>query len=73
MHLNIHSLPAKHEQLEMLLTHLEQNNTNVDFILLCERFLNDQNQHMYGIPGYQLITSNRKANIRGGVAIFVKK
>jgi len=54
MHINIHSLPAKHDQLQLTITRLENNNIEIDVILLCETFLNDSNQKLYNIDGYQL-------------------
>ena len=72
MHINIHSLPAKISQLEIMLTRLNKLNIHLDFILLCETYLNEHNQNVYNIAGYRLISHNRKANRGGGVAIFIK-
>ncbi len=43
LHINIHSLPAKHDQLQTLITRPNKQNINVDFVLLCETLLNDRN------------------------------
>jgi hypothetical protein len=72
MHINIHSLPAKIDQLTTLLSHLKQNNINLHFILLCETFLSDSNSSLFNIPGYTLECKNRKSLSRGGVAIYIK-
>jgi len=72
MHINIHSLPAKIDQLITLLSLLKQNNINLHFILLCETFLKDSNSSLYNIPGYTLECKNRKSLSRGGVAIYIK-
>ena len=39
IHLNIHSLPAKHQQLELIIQNMNNKNIQIDFILLCETFL----------------------------------
>ena len=40
-------------------------------ILLCETFLNENNAHMFPIPGYSFIHNSRKTRIRGGVAMYI--
>lgn len=72
MHLNIHSIPAKIDDLRILIQQLTSANIFLDFICLCETFLNNKNQHLYRLEGYNLICKNREVNSRGGVAIFVK-
>ena len=72
MHLNIHSLPAKHQQLEILLTSLDQLNIHMEIIMLCETFLHDNITKLYKISGYKLICRNRVMNRRGGVAMYIK-
>ncbi len=72
MHLNIHSLLAKFDQLKTLLTRLNGIQIQLDFILLCETFLSDTNANMFDIPGYNFVYKNRKVNCRGGVAIYIK-
>ena len=63
MHINIHSLPSKFDQLKEIIVKLKLNNTQIDFILLCETFLNEENSDMYQIPGYSFIKKNRKRNL----------
>jgi len=38
LHLNIHSLPAKIDNLKGLISELHEQNVEIDFILLCETF-----------------------------------
>ena len=71
MHINIHSLPSKFDQLKEIIVKLKLNNTQIDFILLCETFLNDENADMYQIPGYSFIQKNRKIKSKGGVGIYI--
>jgi len=72
LHINIHSLPAKHDQLKTILTRFNEISIPIHFILLCETFLTDNNVHMCAIPGYNLVFRNRRTNSRGGVAIYIK-
>ena len=73
LHLNIHSLPAKHDQLKTMLTRLNDISMPIHFILLCETFLTENNAHMFNIPGFNFICKNRKSNSCGGVAIYIKE
>ena len=59
LHINIHSLPSKHDELLTLLSNLLDKGIEINFIMLCETFLNDANKDMYSIPGYQFIQKNR--------------
>jgi hypothetical protein len=73
LHLNIHSLPAKFDQLNTLLSRLRQSNIQLHFILLCETFLNDKNASLFQIPGYNFIYKNRQNSIRGGIAMYIRE
>ncbi len=55
IHINTQSLPDKHDKLKLLLLRLKEANVIIDFILLCETFLNDKNADLYQIPGYTFI------------------
>ncbi len=55
-----------------MITRLSKVNVHIEFILLCETFLNDRNQNLYAIEGYNLETRNRAMNSRGGVAIYIR-
>jgi hypothetical protein len=72
MHINIHSLPAKLSQLEMLINRLAKYNIEIQFILLCETCLNKNNAHLYNIEGYNFISLQRQNITRGGVGIYIK-
>ncbi len=73
LHLNIHSLPAKFDQLKTILTRLEAASIHMDFVLLCETFLSENNANMFQIPGYNFIYRNRETNRRGGVAMYIRQ
>ena len=72
MHINIHSLPAKFDQLRLLLTRLNQHNIDLHFVLLCETFLRDSNSSLFNISGYTFVYTNRKSLSRGGVALCIR-
>ncbi len=72
LHLNIRSLPGKFDQLKLVLSEFENHNIRLDFILLCETFLCENNHDMFDLPGYhKLISKHRKHTTGGGVAIYV--
>lgn len=73
LHINIHSIPAKFDQLKGLIINLNSNNVTVHMILLCETFLSDNISGMYKIAGYDMICSNRDIGKRGGIAMYVLK
>ena len=72
LHLNIHSLPSKLNELKNLISILNGKGVDIDVILLCEVFLNEVNSDSCHIDGYKLFVQHRKNKSRGGVAIFVK-
>ena len=72
LHLNIQSLPAKLEKLNNLITNLDNNKLSIDFILLCETFLNSTNHNLQHISGYNFVSKHRKSKARGGVGIYIK-
>ncbi len=63
LHLNIHSLPSKFDELKNLLANLEDKKIHIDFILLCETFLVDANSAKFSIPGYSFVYRNRQNEI----------
>ena len=71
LHLNIHSLLSKLNDLKSLLTVLSNSNCEVDIILLCETFLTDNTVAACKIPHYTLIESHRTNLTRGGVGIYI--
>ena len=73
LHINIHSIPDKIDQLKEFLIQFQETNIQFDFILLCETFLKDDIAYLYNIPGYNLVSKNGKVKSKGGVAIDIYK
>jgi hypothetical protein len=71
MHLNIHSLPSKYDQLRTMLGQLRDRGISIHFVMLCETFLTDVNCNMFPIPGYQFVCKNRGRGRGGGVALYI--
>ncbi len=71
LHINIHSLPSKFDQLKHIICLLKEQNIIVHFILLCETFLVDANADRYNIPGYSMIHESRNSLTLGGVAMYI--
>ena len=72
LHLNIQGLHAKFDDFKFLLLQLNEQNIQLDIIMLCETFLNDNNADLYHIPGYHFVYHNRKNMIKGGVAMYIR-
>ena len=72
MQLNIRSLLSNATELKMLLTKLEQKNSPVDVILLCETFLTKKTEKLVDILHYQLYSTCRSNHKGGGTAILVR-
>ena len=72
MQLNIRSLLSNVTELKILLTKLEQKNSSVDVILLCETFLNKKTERLVNIPHYQLYSTCRSNHKGGGTAILIR-
>ena len=73
LELNIRSLLAHELELKQLLQDLENRNTTVDVLMLCETFLNKKTESIIKLPGYKLISNCRKENKGSGVRIFIKE
>ncbi len=73
LHLNIHSVPAKLNDLNDLLLKLKERKVVVDVILLCETFITDLNKDKCNLDGFELFDEHRKNMTKGGVAIYVNK
>ena len=71
LHANIHSVPSKIGELKRLLKTLNDNDTSIDIILLCETFITDLTKSQCSIPGYQLEEKHRSKKSKGGVAIYI--
>ena len=69
IHLNIHSLPSKYDQLRHIIAHLEDIGLVIHFIMLCETFLSHINMNMFPLPGYQFVCNNRK---QGRVGLYIR-
>ena len=68
MHLNIHYLYSKLDEIRILLS----QQPNIDILCFCETFLNDQfHDTVLSLDNYQLFRKNHKTN-RGGLAIYIK-
>ena len=72
LHLNILSLPAKMDDMKELIADMQSHHVFIDFILLCETWLNENNSDGCNIPGYTFIQTNRKHKKGGGVAMYIK-
>ena len=72
MQLNIRSILAHQTKLAQLLQTMTDKKSRVDILLPCETFLTDKTSNLVNIPGYQIITNNRKISKGGGVAILVR-
>lgn len=70
LHLNIRSLSKNLDELKALILHIKQSGQEIQFILLCETFLNDKSVSLCEIPGYSLVACNREGK-GGGVAIYI--
>lgn len=72
MHINIRSLPNKLNKLDIFINNLRSENIGIDFLLLCETFLNNTNHDMYTLEGYKFVGKHRQIAKCGGVGIFIK-
>ena len=69
--LNIQGLSSKCDHLQTLLSELSDAHVEIDYILLCETLVNDDNAHLFKLPNYNFMyTKNRK--IKGGVSIYIR-
>jgi hypothetical protein len=71
IHINIHSLPSKYDQLLTLLANMKDAKLNINFIMLCETFLTNLNYDKFSIPGYQFVQRHRINRKGGGVCIYI--
>ena len=55
---------------------LQNKNIKLDFVLLCETFLqeniNVNYSALFHLPGYEFIYKNRVDKARGGVAMYIR-
>ena len=55
LHLNIQGLSSKFDHLQTLLSELSDAHVEIDYILLCETFVNYDNAHLFKLPNYNFI------------------
>ncbi len=72
IHINIHSLPSKFDQLVTLLDNFQNIGISINFVMLCETFLNSVNYDKFNIPGYNFIQIHRNSKKGGGVGIYIQ-
>jgi exonuclease III len=60
MHFNIQGLNSKFEELKLFLIKLADINVELDVILLCETFINDNNATFFNLPGYNFILKKQE-------------
>ena len=51
---------------------ISEAHVEIDYILLCETFLNDDSAHLFELPNYNLVYKNRTTKSKGGVAICIR-
>jgi exonuclease III len=74
LHLNIHSIEAKKDQLIQLLNSFNIEGHIIDVLLLCETFMNDKTINKSRIKNYTLAAFEYRKHLKqGGVAIYVRK
>ncbi len=73
LHLNIRSLPAKLNDLKILLSTLKGVGHEIDIVMICETFLNETNKDSCQIDGYTIEELHRTNIERGGVALYINK
>ena len=72
LQLNIRSILSKQIELKQLLHTLENKNSRVDIVLLCETFLNDKTTKLVNIPSYSPISNHRLNRKDGGTCILIR-
>ena len=72
LQLNVRSLPSHQSELWYTLHLLTNRNSTIDILILCETFLSSKTEQLVNVPGYSLITNNRKNHKGGGVAILIR-
>ena len=73
LHINIQSLSAKFDELKLVIASLQERGIKLDYIMICETFLHDNNHDLFKIPGYNFEHKSRKQMRRGGVCIYINE
>lgn len=71
LHLNIRSLNRNIQLLQEMICSLNKKGIIIDALLLCETWLNSENDSLVNIDGYTCINRNRLDGVGGGLAIYV--
>ena len=71
--LNIRSLLSHQNELKELLNKLENKNSRVDALLLCEMKLNKNTTTLIKIPGFNLESNHRVTNKGRGTVILIRE
>ena len=58
MQINVRSILSKQIELKQLLRQLENKNSPIDIILICETFLSKNTLSLLQMPGYQIFTDS---------------
>ena len=69
LHIIIHGLASKFDQLKNLIHELRNSNIKVHFILLCKTFLVEANAELFPLPGYSFVHNCIKSMAKGGIAL----
>ena len=72
LQLNIRSLLSHQHELRLLLQQLNNKNSTVDIITLCETFLTKKVEKLVNIPGYTLYCKNQTEHKGGGVGLLIR-
>ena len=71
LHLNIRSFHKNYNELILLLDDLAEKEYEIDILLLCETFLNQENLSLNDIPGFKGVHRCRQNRIGGGLSIYI--
>ena len=71
LHMNIRSLPGNFDKLNHMVTDFENKKCDIDFLFLCETFLNENNCSLFNIDGYTKVEKHRTNSRGGGVALYL--
>ena len=73
LQLNVRSLLSNQIALNQLLKDLDNRESKVDLVLMCETFLTGQTYRFINLLGYTLISNEHVSRRGGGTGILVRK
>ena len=74
LHINIHSILANKTQLTELIEVCNEAGHQIDALLICETFMNENNKSQCKIKNYNMVAYEyRQTTKQGGVAIYLRK